>query len=111
MGICIFLQLSTEQEQYAAWYYQQYAQYANGAAAAAAGTDQQAWGQEQESAYQQWIEYYKTCGMVKEAKALEQKLKEYQATKKDSTNDNSSGGNGAGTSNSNSTDYHHNGND
>lgn len=75
------------QDQYAMWaaYYAQY--YAQGGtgngspggggSAAAAGASQ-----DPEEVYRQWIEYYKAYGAHKEAEAMEQKLFEYQQSKK-----------------------------
>nr|XP_027198425.1 far upstream element-binding protein 1-like [Dermatophagoides pteronyssinus]XP_027198426.1 far upstream element-binding protein 1-like [Dermatophagoides pteronyssinus]XP_027198427.1 far upstream element-binding protein 1-like [Dermatophagoides pteronyssinus] len=108
----------TVQDQYAMWaaYYAQYYSQANGAstAAAAASTDPQqqqqqqaAWaanaststaaaaaGQDNEAVYQQWIEYYKACGMTKEAEAIEQKLKEFKNAKSLQKDDNNHSHNG-----------------
>lgn len=98
-------------------YYAQYYSQANGAstAAAAASTDPQqqqqqqaAWaanaststaaaaaaGQDNEAVYQQWIEYYKACGMTKEAEAIEQKLKEFKNAKSLQKDDNNHSHNG-----------------
>lgn len=97
----------TVQDQYAAWaayYAQYYSQQQNGAAAAdptsaaataaAAGQTTQATaaayaasGQDPETVYQQWIEYYKAYGMTREAEAMEQKLKEYQQSKQSQQQD------------------------
>ncbi|OTF83645.1 hypothetical protein BLA29_001183 [Euroglyphus maynei] len=88
----------TVQDQYAMWaaYYAQYYSQANGASPAVGSTDPQQQqqqqqqqqsayaataGQNNEAVYQQWIEYYKACGLTKEAEAIEQKLKEFKNAK------------------------------